>query len=318
MRVAIEGASGYSGIELTKLLSRHPSVELVGVASGRWDGQTVAAQTGLPGPGGALTYRKSLLESGLEVDAVLCATPADASRELIPQWVERGVKVVDLSNAYREVACQTDSPWVYGLCEHAREEIRQASLIANPGCYPTATQNALLPLIAAGVLGEGPLVIDAKSGVTGAGRSTAQHLLYNEMADNHYPYRVGSHQHVPELERGLGRELLFTPHLLPTRRGLFVSCYVPVKEGTSAADLEGCLRERYASEPFVQVVSPDQALGIREVVGTPLVRVAVGPTIKGGLARVFGCLDNLLKGAASQATQNLNLILGLDETLGLI
>ncbi len=318
MRVAIEGASGYSGIELTKLLSRHPGVELVGVASGRWAGDTVRDRTGLPGPGGELAYRKSLLEADLEVEAVLCATPADASKSLIPQWVERGVKVVDLSNAYREAACQPDSPWVYGLCEHDRERIRASRLIANPGCYPTATQNALLPLIAAGLLGEGPLVIDAKSGVTGAGRSTAEHLLYNEMGDNHYPYRVGDHQHVPELERGLGREILFTPHLLPTRRGLFVSCYVPVVAGTSAADLEAGLRERYASEPFVQVVTPDRALGIRDVAGTPLVRVAVGPTIKAGLARVFGCLDNLLKGAASQATQNLNLILGLDETLGLI
>lgn len=318
MRVAIEGASGYSGIELTKLLSRHPGVELVGVASGRWEGETVRARTGLPGPGGQLTYRKSLLEAELEPEAVLCATPADASRDLIPQWVERGVKVVDLSNAYREEACREGSEWVYGLCEHARERIREARLIANPGCYPTATQNALLPLIEAGLLGEGPLVIDAKSGVTGAGRSTAEHLLYNEMGDNHYPYRVGSHQHVPELERGLGREVLFTPHLLPTRRGLFVSCYVPVTAGTSAADLEACLQARYAEEPFVQVVTPDRAMGIGDVVGTPLVRVAVGPTIKGGLARVFGCLDNLLKGAASQATQNLNLILGLDETLGLI
>lgn len=318
MRVAIEGASGYSGIELTRILSRHPGVELVGVASGRWEGKSVRAQTGLPGPQGELCYRKSLLKADLDVAAVLCATPADASRELIPQWVERGVKVIDLSNAYREVACDPGSPWVYGLCEHAREAIRESRLVANPGCYPTATQNALLPLIQAGLLAEGPFVIDAKSGVTGAGRSTSEHLLYNEMGDNHYPYRVGSHQHVPELERGLGRELLFTPHLLPTRRGLFVSCYVPVVADTSAADLEACLRERYASEPFVQVVTADRAMGIRDVVGTPLVRVAVGPTIKAGMARVFGCLDNLLKGAASQATQNLNLILGLDETLGLI
>ncbi|MBL4848039.1 MAG: N-acetyl-gamma-glutamyl-phosphate reductase [Planctomycetes bacterium] len=318
VRVAIEGASGYSGIELTRILAGHPGVELVGVASGRWDGDSIRERTGLPGPAGRLCYRKSLLKAELEVEAVLCATPANASQELIPAWIERGVRVVDLSNAFREEACQADSPWVYGLSEHAREAIKATRLVANPGCYPTATQNALLPLITAGLIAPGPLVIDAKSGVTGAGRSTGEHLLYNEMADNHYPYRVGSHQHVPELERGLGRELLFTPHLLPTRRGLFVSCYVPVVSGTSAADLEACLRERYADEPFVQVVSADRALGVRDVVGTPLVRVAVGSTIKAGLARVFGCLDNLLKGAASQATQNLNLCLGLPETQGLI
>ena len=244
---------------------------------------------------------------------MLFATPAEASRELVPAWIERGAVVVDLSNAYR-----ADPEFVYGLSEHARAAVRESRRIANPGCYPTATQSALLPLIEAGLLDAGPLVIDAKSGATGAGRALKDSLLYNELGDNHYPYKVGDHQHVPELERGLGREVLFTPHLLPCRRGLLVSCYVPVAPGVGVAELEACLRERYRDEPFVQVVSADAALGIGDVVGTPLCRVAVGPTIKSGLARVFGCLDNLLKGAASQATQNLNLCLGLPETQGLV
>jgi N-acetyl-gamma-glutamyl-phosphate reductase len=309
-RVAIEGASGYSGMELTRILSRHPGVDLVALSSSRWAESQARDRIGLPGPLGRLTYRKSL--AGVEADAVLCATPADASRALVAAWRDRA-RVVDLSNAFRD-----DPEFVYGLTEHARERLAGARWIANPGCYPTATQTALLPLIQADLLSSGPLVIDAKSGTTGAGRGLRDALLYNELGDNHYPYRVGEHQHVPELERGLGREVLFTPHLLPTRRGLLVSCYVPVAEGTLAADLESCLRERYADEPFVEVVAPDAALGIGRVAHTPLCRVAVGPTIKGGLARVFGCLDNLLKGAASQAVQNLNLSLGLPETQGLI
>lgn len=313
VRVAIEGASGYSGMELTRILARHPGLELIGVASGRWAGAAVAERLGISGRAGALRYAPSLLESGLEPDAVLFATPAEASLELVPAWVERGAAVIDLSNAYR-----ADPEFVYGLSEHARARVQTSRRIANPGCYPTATQSALLPLLEAGLLGAGPLVIDAKSGATGAGRLLKDSLLYNELADNHYPYKVGDHQHVPELERGLGREVVFTPHLLPCRRGLLVSCYVPVAPGVSVADLEECLRARYRDEPFVQVVSADAALGIGDVVGTPLCRVAVGPTIKAGLARVFGCLDNLLKGAASQATQNLNLCLGLPETQGLV
>ncbi len=310
-RIAIEGASGYSGMELTRILARHPGVELVAASSGRWEGSTVRARVGVHGPAGDVTYRKTLDTAG--VDAVLSATPADASTELLPRWVEAGVKVIDLSNAYR-----ADPEWVYGLTEHARERLDGARLVANPGCYPTATQLALLPLVAAGLLSEGPVVVDAKSGATGAGRKNADFLLFNELADNHHPYKVGSHQHVPEIERGLGREVLFTPHLLPCRRGLLVSAYVPVKPGTTAGDLEACLRERYASEPFVQVTTPDTEIGIARVVGTPNCRIAVGPSVKGGLARVFACEDNLLKGAASQAVQNLNRILGLEETAGLV
>ncbi|MGE0707471.1 MAG: N-acetyl-gamma-glutamyl-phosphate reductase [Planctomycetota bacterium] len=310
-RVAIEGASGYSGMELTRVLARHPGVQLTGLGSSRWEGSTVRERLGLSGPVGELVYRGDLADTA--PDLVLCATPAEASVELVPSWVARGAAVIDLSNAYR-----ADDDWVYGLTEFARERLRGARRVANPGCYPTAAQLPLLPLIEAGLLGPGPVIVDAKSGVTGAGRKVDESLLYNELGDNHYPYRVGSHQHVPELERGLGRTVLFTPHLLPTRRGLLASCYVPVADGVTADDLVACLRARYASEPFVQVVTPDRALGIAEVAHTPNCRVATGPTVKGGIARVFGSIDNLLKGAASQAVQNLNLCLGLDETQGLV
>lgn len=310
-RVAVEGASGYSGMELTRILARHPGVELVAASSSRWAGSTVRDRLGIAGPAGQVTYQPELDPTG--VDAVLLATPHDASAPLAARWTAAGVRVVDLSNVFR-----ADPEWVYGLTEYAREALVGARRVANPGCYPTATQLALRPLLAAGLVADGPIVLDAKSGATGAGRSNAEHLLYNELADNHHPYKVGNHQHVPEIERGLGREVIFTPHLLPCRRGLLVSAYFPVAPGTTAADLEACLRERYAGEPFVQVVTPDMAVGLARVVGTPTCRVAVGPAIKGGMAQAFSSEDNLLKGAASQAVQNLNLILGLEETAGLL
>ena len=309
-RVAIEGASGYSGIELTRLLGRHPQVDLVGLSSSRWAGRKVRDVLGLPGKVGELEYRQ---EIGDEVEAVLLATPPEVSQELVVKWRGRGSRVVDLSHAFRG---HPDA--VYGLTEHRREAIRGASLVANPGCYPTASLTPLLPLVEADLLGQGPILIDAKSGVTGAGRKLADALLFNELMDDHYPYRVGSHQHVPEIERELGRSILFTPHLLPTRRGLLASCYVPVKEGVTAEALRSCLEQRYRSEPFVMVVDADAAVGIAEVAHTPLCRVAVAPLVKEGFGRVFGVVDNLLKGAASQAVQNLNLILGLDETSGLV
>lgn len=312
-RVAICGASGYSGMELTRLLARHPGIEVVAVASGRWSGQSVRERLGIPGPTGALRYQPTI-DPATEVDATFFATPADASKELVPTWQREGQPVlIDLSNAYR-----ADESWVYGLAEYAREQVATTQQVANPGCYPTATQLGLLPLIRAGLLAEGPIMVDAKSGVTGAGRKVSDTLLFNELADNHYPYRVGHHQHVPELERQLEREVIFTPHLIPARRGLLVSCYVPLQAGKSAEDVRACLAERYADEPLVNLAEPGDTVGIGSVAHTPTCRVAVGPTVKQGYARVFSSIDNLLKGAASQAVQNLNLSLGLPETQGLM
>ncbi len=299
-------------MELTRLLAKHPDLELVALGSGRWSGRTVRDVLGLSGPTGSLAYQANM-DDVAPVDVVFFGTPADVSREAAAAWSSRARVIVDLSNAFRN-----DGEWVYGLTELRRERVRGHARVANPGCYPTATQLGLVPLLEAGLLGAGPIIIDAKSGATGAGRKVADHLLFNELSDNHYPYRVGTHQHVPEIERGLGgREILFTPHLLPTRRGLLTASYVPVVDGVTPEDLERCLRQRYEGEPFVQVVACDGAIGVASVVGTPRCRLAVGPTIKAGLARVFGSLDNLMKGAASQALQNANLALGLPETAGI-
>lgn len=207
---------------------------------------------------------------------------------------------------------------MYGLTELARPRLAGARFVANPGCYPTASQLPLVPLVEGGLLGDGPLIIDAKSGVSGAGRRLDDSLLFAELMDNHYPYKVGSHRHVPEIERGLGRPVIFTPHLLPTRRGLLASAYAPLREGVSPADCLDVLRERYHDEPFVQVLEQgEREVGIAGVVGTPLCRIAVSPLEKLGVVQLFSCIDNLLKGAASQAVQNFNVAMGIDETTGL-
>ncbi len=309
-RVVIEGASGYAGMELVRIAARHPDIVLVGVSSTRWAGSTVRDRLGIAGGDGALTFEPTLDLSG--VDGVFLATPDEASLKLAPRWLDAGARVVDLSRAWR-----ADPEAVYGLTELRRPQLDGARLVANPGCYPTAIQLALVPLVEAAILSQGPIVVDAKSGATGAGRRLDSGLLFNELADNHHPYKVGEHAHVPEIERGLGRSVLFTPHLLPTRRGLLASIYAPVRAPEAVRAIAECWQLRYEGEPFVQVVTPDAAVGLSAVVHTPCCRLAVGPTVKDGLVRIFASLDNLLKGAAGQAMQNMNRMLGLTETQGL-
>ncbi|MCA9520156.1 MAG: N-acetyl-gamma-glutamyl-phosphate reductase [Myxococcales bacterium] len=310
IRVAICGASGYAGIELIRILARHPEVELVALTSSRWEGRSARDAVGVGGAVGRLRFRSSVEATP---DAVFLATPAEFSLEEAPRWVERGALAIDLSDAFRH-----DDRAVYGLTEIARERLRGARFIANPGCYPTASQLPLIPLVEAGLLGEGPLILDAKSGSSGAGRRLDDSLLFSELMDNHYPYRVGTHRHVPEIERGLGRAVVFTPHLLPTRRGLLVSAYAPLATGASAAACHALLAERYRDEPFVQLFeSGEREIGIASVVGTPLCRISVSPIEKLGIVQIFSVIDNLLKGAASQAVQNFNAALGIEETTGL-
>lgn len=310
MRVVVEGASGYAGMELTRWLARHPTATIVALTSGRWEGQTAHRMTGVGGSTGDVVYARV---TDAEADIVFLATPAEASRELAARWMERGAHVIDLSDAYR-----ADLEAVYGLTEYARESLPGARLVANPGCYPTATQLAALPLIRGGLATAGTVIVDAKSGVSGAGRRLDDSLLFNELAENHHPYNVGVHRHEPEMERGLKRSVIFTPHLLPALRGLLASVYVPVQPGVDGEAVQRCLEEAYASEPFVDVVASDREVGIRSVVQTPVCRVASAPVVKDGVARVFGAVDNLLKGAATQAIQNMNCVMGRPETEGLV
>ena len=341
--VGVVGGSGYSGIELCRLLAQHPDVALRFVASERWEGEAVQARTGTGGAVGRLRYvavdRALGLARGTAV--VLLATPTEVSLRLAPALLEAGVRVVDLSGAFRlrgaeayPVAYGFAHPApallaeaVYGLPELSRSGLASARLVANPGCYPTAAALALSPLLAAGLLAEEAVVVDAASGVTGAGRQAQESFSFAEVDEDVRAYRVLRHQHAPEIGQSLARaagrrvSLTFTAHLLPVRRGILSTASARLAPGAAPEQLRAALESAYRSEPFVEVVATPEEVSLRSVVGTPHARVGVACATDGldpGRVVVISALDNLLKGAASQAVQNLNALLGLPETRGLL
>jgi N-acetyl-gamma-glutamyl-phosphate reductase len=269
-------------------------------------------------------------------DAVLLATSAQVSTELAPTYLEAGKHVVDLSGGFRLEKAGDYARWYgfehpaiswlarahYGLPELYGAPPRSAegpTLVANPGCYPTAALLAIAPLVRAGLVEPAGIVIDAKSGVTGAGRKATEEFSFGEVDEDFRAYRLLSHQHTPEIARMLrrfadGARITFTAHLLPIRRGLMATCYARPRAGTTAAHVTQCLADAYARRPFIEVVQPERAT-IASVAGTNHARV--GATTDGDVVIAIGTIDNLLKGAAGQAVQNLNLLYGLDETLGL-
>ena len=349
--VGIIGASGYSGVECTRLLAAHPSVSLRFVTSDRWLKQTVAAR--LPdvgGPAGALAYVSN--EEGLqhvrECAVVLLATPAETSLQLVPKLLALGVRVVDLSGAFRlrdaalyprfygftHTAPELLAQAVYGLPELTRpgtaNPLRSARLIANPGCYATSVALALAPLLRAGLLEGGALISDAASGVTGAGRKANEEYSFSEVADDFRAYKTLRHQHTPEIQQTLWlaegapgsapRPLTFTPHLLPVRRGILATSYARLRDGVRAEQIQEALTAFAAREPFFHAAPSADAVSLRDVVGTGFIRVGASVDPEGldpGRVVVTSALDNLLKGAASQAVQNLNAMLDLPEATGL-
>jgi len=341
--VGIVGASGYSGIELCRVLAAHPEVTVRFVASDRWEHATVRARTGIGGPIGELNYIPNG-KVGDQVDgcaAVLLATPAEASLELAPALVERGIRVIDLSGAFRLVDASAypkhygfehPSPALlplatYGLPELGdRAAIARSRLVANPGCYPTAAALALVPLLRAGLLAEESIVIDAASGVSGAGRQATESYSFCEVADDVRPYKVLRHHHTPEIAQSLARaagrpvRLTFTPHLLPVRRGILSTASGRLAPGARPSALLEALQAAYRDEPLIEVLDTPERVSLSRVVGTARAAVSVSATEDGfdpGRVVVVSALDNLLKGAASQAVQNLNLVLGLPEWTGL-
>ena len=341
--IGVVGASGYSGIELCRILAAHPAVEARFVASDRWEGTTVRARTGVGGAVGSLAYvpNAQALKASQGCTVVLLATPAEASMELTPALLERGVKVVDLSGAFRladpaayprhygfehRLPALLDTA-VYGLPELVdRRAIASARLVANPGCYPTAAAIALVPLLRAGLLADESIVIDAASGVSGAGRQASEPYSFCEVADDVRPYKVLRHQHTPEIAQSLARgaarpvRLTFTPHLLPIRRGILCTASARLAPRASLGALAETLRVAYRDEPLVEVLDTPEQVSIARVVGTARAAVAVSAADSGfdpGRVVVVSSIDNLLKGAASQAVQNLNLMLGLAERTAL-
>jgi N-acetyl-gamma-glutamyl-phosphate reductase len=321
-RVAIIGASGYTGVELTRLLDGHPEITLAAVSSDRWVGDSVEARTGVPG---ALRYGslEDTLAEAARCDVTLLATPAEASLALAPKLLAAGTRVIDLSGAFRlrdaglyPTFYKLEHPHrellasaVYGLPElGARDAIAAAKLVANPGCYATAIQLALAPLVAAGISGRP--IVDAMSGVTGAGRKASEEYSFAEIAGDLRVYRALEHQHRPEIEQQLGCEITFVPHLLPVQRGILATCHVTTSTDPARAF------SRYEREPFVSLAASAEDVTLHHVVGTNRCRIGWTRSDRGELV-VTSAIDNLVKGAAGQAVQNLNLMLGLDEAIGL-
>jgi N-acetyl-gamma-glutamyl-phosphate reductase len=325
--VAVAGATGYTGQELLRLLARHPSVAISAAMS---SGSTSAASRRLPALAhvweGAITPLTP--EALREANVVFLALPDAAAAELAPMLIDAGVRVVDLSGAFRLRDAGGRARWypethrmpeavAYGLTERERDAIARARLVANPGCYPTATLLALGPLAAAGrLLPNADVIVDAKSGVSGAGKTPSERTHFSEIHGSMAAYGVFNHRHGAEIEQGVGREVTFTPHLVPLDRGILSTIYVRVAPGTTEDMLGDVLAQAYAGATFVRLTG--SALPeIKHVAHTNFCDIGwrVDPS---GRAILVAAIDNLLKGASGQAVQNMNVMLGIDERTGLL
>lgn len=334
IKVGIVGGTGYTGVELLRLLAGHPAVELAVITS-RAEAGTPVSQL-FPNLRGrvSLAFSAPELDTLGRCDVVFFATPNGTAMTLARELLDAGVRVVDLAADFRLADAGLWQQWygmphacpelldeaVYGLPELYRAAIAGARLVANPGCYPTAVSLGLLPLVEAGVVDVGHLIADAKSGVSGAGRKAEVHTLFCEAGDNFKAYGVGGHRHLPEIRQTLVRAaggtvgLTFVPHLTPMIRGIHATLYARL---TRETDVQALYAERYAGEPFVDVLPPGAHPETRSVRGANVCRLAVHRPQGGDTVVVLSVIDNLVKGAAGQAVQNMNILFGLEETAGL-
>ena len=334
IKVGVVGGTGYTGVELLRLLSCHPGVELTAITSRGEAGMPVADMfPSLRGRVGLrfVTPQDAALD---QCDVVFFATPNGIAMKQAAELVAAGVRVIDLAADFRirdiaewqkwygmeHAAPELVAEAVYGLPEVNREQIRKARVLANPGCYPTAVQLGFLPLIEAGVIDPAHLIADAKSGVSGAGRKAEVHTLFAEAADNFKAYGVSGHRHLPEIRQGLARAagaevgLTFVPHLTPMIRGIHATLYGRL---TRDVDLQALFEERYANEAFVDVLPAGGHPETRSVRASNICRIAVHRPQGADVVVVLSVIDNLVKGAAGQAVHNMNVMFGLEEALGL-
>jgi len=334
MKVGVLGATGYAGQELVRLLQRHEEVKDLYLASSsvagedyasvypHWSGQNV----------GILQD-----ENVPDLDVLFCALPHGLTAARTRTFLSRNIKVIDLGADFRLNSVQVYEEWykikhpasellqdaVYGLPELYREQIRGQSLIANPGCYPTATLLALVPLLRKNLLHTGFLIIDAKSGVSGAGRGVSLGTHYSEVNENLKPYGVASHRHTPEIEQELSRAagkpltVNFTPHLVPMTRGMLITIYAAVQEGVQEEDLRRCWLEQYQDEEFIHVLPPGTWPQTKFASGSNNAFLQLTVDQRTGNVILVATIDNLLKGASGQAIQNMNLVMGCPEGQGI-
>lgn len=336
IRAAVLGASGYTGADLIRLAARHPNIALTTLIAKGHAGQTLAqvfphfATLDLP------PLVTSYQVAWSKIDVAFCGLPHATAHSEIAKLPER-VKVIDMSADFRLRDPAVYAEWyggehgaphllkcaVYGLSEHYAQQIKSARLVACPGCYPTAVLLALLPLAKGELIKVDGVIIDAKSGVSGAGRSLKQNILFAEAGEGLSPYGIGNHRHVPEIEQELGAAVSgrvtinFTPHLVPMSRGELCNCYVELSGKTSAGDLRQALGEAYAASSFVHVLEEGTIPATQHVRGSNQCHIGVFADRIKGRAIVISVIDNLVKGSAGQALQNFNLMYGFDETLGL-
>lgn len=328
--IGIFGASGYTGMEATRILVGHPGVTLRFVAGERYAQQPVARHIeGAPSGLAYCTFEEGEAQAR-GCDVVLLATPTEISQKLAPRLLALGCKVIDLSGAFRLVDRElaekhygeaSELAAVYGLPELNRDAIEDAKLVANPGCYPTAVTLGLLPLVEAGLIELDSVVVTAVSGLSGAGRKATEEYSFVEIDNDVRAYRVLRHQHEPEMRQVLTEQagapvpLTFVPHLVPIERGILATATVRAKAPITQSALYECYVSRYGSEPFVSLEESADLVRMKRVVGTN--RCVIGANVDGQRIVVVSAIDNLVKGAAGQAVQNLNLLLGYEETMGL-
>ncbi|MFD0961879.1 N-acetyl-gamma-glutamyl-phosphate reductase [Paenibacillus chungangensis] len=336
--IAIVGSTGYGGVELIRLLASHPQVEVTSVISSSSAGTPIT--DGYPHLAG---IREELLDDvepakiKEKADIVFLATPAGVASKLAPQYLEAGLKVIDLSGDYRLKSPQLYEQWygkpaagkayleqaVFGLAEIYGDNVRGASFVSNPGCYPTATLLGLVPAVKAGWIDPASIIIDAKSGVSGAGRGASLGTHYSELNENFKAYKVNKHQHIPEIEMVLGDAAgvpvvtTFTTHLVPMTRGIMSTMYATIQGDRSLSDFIGLYKQFYEGRSFVRIRPEGQWPATKEVWGSNYCDIGFAVDERTNRVTIVSVIDNLVKGAAGQAIQNMNVMMGWDETLGL-
>ena len=335
IRIGIVGGTGYTGVELLRLLAQHPEAEVQAITSRKDAGTRVAEM--FPSLRGRydLAFCEPKDAHLGDCDVVFFATPHGVAMSQARELVAAGVRIIDLAADFRLADPALFERWykmphacpellaeaAYGIPEIHREAIRKARIVANPGCYPTAVQLGFLPLLEAGLVDLRYLIADCKSGVSGAGRKAELSLAFAEASDNFAAYAVAGHRHLPEIVQGLNRasreavRVTFTPHLTPIIRGILATLYAPLRDPD--VDLQAVYEKRYAGEPFVDVMPPGALPDTRSVRASNMLRIAVHRPPDSDLALIIVVEDNLVKGAAGQAIQNMNLMFGLPETAGL-
>ncbi|MCM3638134.1 N-acetyl-gamma-glutamyl-phosphate reductase [Sporosarcina luteola] len=337
MKIGIIGSTGYGGLELIRLLHNHPEVEQIDLFTSSDEGTSFSAKF----PHVTNMYDQPLLKIDRDqlkgYDVLFASTPAGVTSHLLPPLIGSGPKLIDLSGDFRLKDTAEYEQWykktpapaeaieqsAYGLTEWNYETIKNAQLIANPGCYPTAVLLSLLPLLKERLIDPSGLIIDAKSGVSGAGNTPGQMTHFSETNENFSIYKIHEHQHIPEIEQGIAQfsnqkvPVTFTTHLVPMTRGIMATSYAPVKTSVTEEQLVNRLKDTYEGKPFVRIMNQSKKFCTKQVAGSNFCDIHVKVDPRTNRATIVSVIDNLVKGAAGQAVQNMNVQFGLDETTGL-